>query len=96
MFHAAGQNHIRHAGLDHGRTADDRFHAGNTNPVDRYGRDRIRDTGQKSPDPGNVHGIRRIHAASKTNIIDDSGVNAGPLDRFFHGYAGDTRGGDIP
>jgi hypothetical protein len=49
VLHTAGQDHVRHAGLDHGHTGDHGLHAGDADPVDGDGRYGVRDAGQEGP-----------------------------------------------
>ena len=93
MLHAAGQDDIRHAGLDHGHSRDDGLHPGDADPVDRDGRDRIGDTGQQGGDAGDVEGVLWLHAAAEADVVDEDRVDSRPADGFLHDDA--AQGGAV-
>jgi hypothetical protein len=84
VLHAAGEDDIRHVGLDHRHPRDDGLHSGDADPVDRDGCNGIGDAGQKGGDACDVEGVHRLHAAAEADIVDESGVDPGPADGLLH------------
>ena len=84
VFHAARQDDVRHAGLDHGHAGDDGLHPGDADPVDGGGRHRFGDSRHEGRDPGDVQGVCGLPAAAEADVVDEGRVYLGPLDGLLH------------
>jgi hypothetical protein len=84
VLHAAGKDDLRHACLYHRHARDDRFHAGDADPVDRYRGDGLRDPRHQSGDAGDVEGVHRLHTAAETDVVDERGIDPCSVYRLPH------------